>query len=419
MLNASNDSRPARAPGSGEPGGRFPAARAAGQLSRRRLIGAAGVAGLGAAVLDPAAASARQVAAGQPAGPATEFSPATVKVFDQIIASGAGAANLPGINVGVWVPGRGRYLQSTGTRDLATQAPMQLTDHLRIASISKTFTATAILQLADEKRLKLDDRLARYVPGIPYGKQITIEQLLAMTSGIYDYTSDPAFVRAYVDNPLLPFSLHRLVKIIQGGKPLFRPGTSIAYDNSAYYLLGAIAEKVSGQPLTQLIADRIARPLGLHHTLYPATPAMPRPFSRGYLIEPAAIRDVTESNPNVPGGAGAMISTLSDLKVWAKALAVGTLLTPATQARRLTTKVLAQSPKVTIRYGLGIANFNGFLGHDGAIFGYGSCILYLPRKDATIVVLGNACGIVGNPPALFIALALAAHLFPEQFPRGI
>lgn len=81
--------------------------------------------------------------------------------------------------------------------------------------------------------------------------------------------------------------------------------------------------------------------------------------------------------------------------------------------------MLSQSPKVTIRYGLGIADVNWFLGHDGAIFGYGSTMLHLPHRGATIVALDNAGGVVGNPAALFMALAVAAHLFPEQFPEGL
>jgi D-alanyl-D-alanine carboxypeptidase len=188
-------------------------------------------------------------------------------------------------------------------------------------------------------------------------------------------------------------------------------------DRGGYYLLGAIAEKVSGLPLTQLIAAKIAQPLSA--TCYPTTAALPDPFSRGYVIQAASIQDYTASNPAVPGGAGAIISTLYDLKTWVKALATGTLLTPATQALRLRTKVLAQTPAVTIRYGLGIASFNGFLGHDGSIFGYGSTAIHLPAKDATIVAVGNAGGIYANPAPLFIVLAVAAYLFPEYFPNGI
>ena len=419
MVDSTCTSGSGQSPGLRTPGRGLGAPRTARSLSRRALIGSAVVAGLGAAIVDPAAASASQVADSQQADPGGSFSPATGRILQQIIASGWGASNAPGFNVSIWVPGQGSYVQTLGVSDLATGAPLQLDDHFRIGSVTKTFTATAILQLVDEHKISLDDRLARYVTGIPYGDQITIAQLLGMTSGVYDFVNDPEFTAAYVANPLLPFSLSQVVAIIQRNKPLFAPGTSIAYDNSGYYLLGAIAEKVSGLTLGQLIAEKITRPLGLSQTSYPATPAMPAPFSRGYLVNAASFSDATASNPAVPAGAGAMISTLSDLKVWAKALATGTLLTPATQALRLKTRVLVPSPQLTARYGLGIASFNGFLGHDGSVFGYGTTILYLPAKDATIVGLSNTAVIVGNPPPLLITLAVAAHLFPEQFPNGI
>lgn len=271
----------------------------------------------------------------------------------------------------------------------------------------------------DGKRLSLDDPLGRYVSGIPYGDQITIDQLLAMTSGIFDYVDDPDLTAAVLVNPLMSVSLADVVAIIQRNKPLFPPGTSIFYDNSNYYLLGVIAEKASGLPLDHLKAEKITRPLGLDQTSYPTTPAIPAPFSRGYTLEAASIHDYTVLNPAFAFGSGAMISTLSDLKVWVKALATGTLLTPATQALRLKTRVLSQVPQLTTSYGLGIFNWNGFLGHAGAILGYGSMAMYLPARDATIVAVGNLCGLAGNSPPELVGLALAAYLFPEQFPHGI
>ena len=127
---------------------------------------------------------------------------------------------------------------------------------------------------------------------------------------------------------------------------------------------------------------------------------------------------MTASNPAFAGGAGAMISTLADLKVWGKALATGALLKPATQALRLKTNPLVQTPKITLSYGLGITDVKGFLGHDGAIVGYGSVVLYLPSRKATIVILGNS-NDNGNPAPLNIGLSVAAFLFPEQFPKGL
>jgi len=263
------------------------------------------------------------------------------------------------------------------------------------------------------------DKLESFVPGIPNGKQITVQQLLAMTSGIYDYVNDPDLTVRETADPLLAFSLSDVLDIIGQHEPVFAPGTDAMYDNSNYYLLGAIIEKVTGNPLNRVVKSQVLDPLGLNQTSYPTTPGIPAPFSRGYFYQPnLGLRDVTASNPAFAGGAGAMISTLGDLKIWAKALATGALLKPATQALRLKTKPLVQTPKITLSYGLGITDVNGFLGHDGAIVGYGSVVLYLPSRRATIVILGNN-NDNGNPAPLSIGLAVAAFLFPEQFPNGI
>jgi D-alanyl-D-alanine carboxypeptidase len=257
------------------------------------------------------------------------------------------------------------------------------------------------------------------VAGIPDGSRITIAELLNMTSGIYDYVNDPEVLRAYDRNPLMTFSLRDVVDIIQRHKPMFAPGTDVVYDNSNYYLLGAIAQEVTREPLGATIEDEILRPLGLKQTSYPTTAALPAPFSHGYLDQPDfSPRDVTATNPAFAAGAGAMISTLGDLKVWAQALASGSLLAPATHAEQLTTRVLSRSSKVTVRYGMGITDINGLFGHDGAIFGYGSAMFYLPSRHATIIVLGNNNDL-GQPKPLLIAIAIAAYLFPQQFPHGL
>jgi D-alanyl-D-alanine carboxypeptidase len=271
----------------------------------------------------------------------------------------------------------------------------------------------------DQHKLALSDKLSRFVAGIPHGDQITLAQLLGMTSGIYDYVNDPAVIKVYNRNPLLRFGLKDVVSIIKRHKPMFAPGAAAVYDNSNYYLLGVIAARAAHQSLPRLIKTQILTPLGLEHTSYPTTSAMPKPFSHGYISQTNfPPRDVTRSNPAFAGGAGAMISTLGDLKIWAKALATGSLLSPATRAAQRQTHVLSKSPTVTLSYGLGITEVNGFLGHDGAINGYGSAMFYLPRHRATIIVLGNE-NDAGAPAPLIPAVAIGAYLFPRQFPHGL
>jgi D-alanyl-D-alanine carboxypeptidase len=347
------------------------------------------------------------------------FSTATQRALTDIAVSGMGAASIPGMEVGVWVPGRGSFVRALGTSNALSGAPLSLNDHFRIASISKSFTATTTLRLVDQHRLSLSADVNSYVAGIPNGNRITIAQLLNMTSGIYDYTDDTSLVRAYTRNPARPFGLKDVLASIRRHKPLFAPGTDIRYDNSNYYLLGVIISRVAHESLPRLIKSEILDPLRMTHTSFPTSTAIPAPFSHGYRDQPNfPLLDVTRSNPAFAGGAGGMISTLGDLRIWAKALATGSLLTSASRILQQHTRVLSKSPKVTVRYGMGFTNINGLLGHDGAIEGYGSAMFYLPGAKATIVLLANNNDF-NAPTPLLPAVAIADYLFPKQFPHGL
>jgi D-alanyl-D-alanine carboxypeptidase len=336
--------------------------------------------------------------------------------MDSIVAAGMGSSSTPGVVIGVWDPGVGAYVHAFGTSDVSTGAPISVVDRFRIASITKTFTATAILRLVDEHRLSLGAHLGAFVPGIENGGRITIAELLNMTAGVYNYTEDPSFISGYFSNPLLPFAAQDALAIIRRHEAPFKPGEHVEYSDSNYVLLELVAEKVTGEPLAQLIQQQILDPLKLTDTSYPTTSRMPSPFTHGYLTEPVGRRDVTLSNPGVAGGAGAMISALDDLKVWAKALATGSLLSQRLQRLRLRIRPLATG-KVTLGYGMGIMNLNGFVGHNGGILGYGTAMLYLPSKHATIIVEANNDNVSANVPT-GIFIGLASYLFPHQFPRG-
>ena len=235
-----------------------------------------------------------------------------MRALTAIAETGRTATATPGLVVGIWVPGKGKFVRAFGTGDLSTKAPLRLDDHFRIASNTKTFTATAVLQLVDKGSLRLQDHLEKFIPGIPYGNQITIKELLNMSSGIYDFTSDEELVKKFVDDPLLPgWTPQDLIPVIQSHKPAFPPGTAVAYCDSNYVLLGLIVEKVTGRRLGDVIQTEILDKLGMRDTSYPTTPDLPAPFSRGYYpVTDARPREITEINPDFPAGAGAMISTL-------------------------------------------------------------------------------------------------------------
>lgn len=324
---------------------------------------------------------------------------------------------VPGAVAGVWISGRGAWTHAHGIGDLRTAAPISIDGHVRIASVSKTFVATVVLQLVDEGTLSLEDTLEQYVPGIPNGERITIRQVLGMTAGIFNYINDPAFEEAYVSDPLMPFAPREAVEIVKRHPHDFPPGEQVRYSDSNYILAGLIIERLAGKSAVEAVTERIIQPLGLAGTSFPTTPRMPTPHPRGYGADPGSpdLRDITESNPDVAWTAGAMISTLEDLRVWARALAAGTLLSSETQRERLRFAALPAAPGMNLGYGLGIMDLNGFVGHAGAIFGYSTWMLHSTDRDATIVVLANR-GETETEFASKIAVDIARLLFPKQFP---
>jgi D-alanyl-D-alanine carboxypeptidase len=368
------------------------------------------------AALATAAALAGLVGAGP--GAAEPLPAADVQAIDQIVAQQMAAQGIPGVTVSVRAPGRGTLLRSYGLADTATGRPLAPRDAYRIASVTKTFTAAAVLRLADEGRLRLSDRLERYVPGIPNGDRITIREVLALRAGIFDYVADPSFLAAYTADPLLPgFNPQDVVAIIRRNAGQARPpGVETVYSNSNYALLGLVIEKVTGQTAERYVNRRVVRPLGLTHTRFPSSPALPTPFSHGYDDSAGALRDATFTSVKVPWTAGAMVSTVPDMTRYASLLADGALLAPRTRRARLRAIPFAGSASpFFVGYGLGITRIGRWIGHDGSIFGYSDFVFHLPSKDATVVVMVNRAG-TSNVPATETWFQIARHLYPGSFP---
>ena len=355
------------------------------------------------------------VALTAPAAHAQPLSPSDRQFVDATVAQAMQRARLPGVTIQISGP-RGFYAKSYGVSNIARRTPMRADDHVRIASITKTFTATAILQQVDRGRLKLSDKLSRWVKGIPNGRRITVRELLAMRSGIYDYTSDPAFLRAFTTNPLLPFKPADVVAIIKRHRPLFAPNARTQYADSNYVLLGVILEKVTGRPAESVLTRDIARPLGLRSTSFPMTARLPGPFSHGYYAGDQGegpIRDYTAVNPKVAWTAGGMVSTIDDLRKWGRALATGRLLSRRLFAERLKFGAIPNGGGPPVGYGLGLLRFGNWLGHDGAIFGFSTETFYERTTGAQIVAAANLSSNFSTP-TLEIFGEIAQHLYPAS-----
>ncbi|WP_326653704.1 MULTISPECIES: serine hydrolase domain-containing protein [unclassified Streptomyces] len=316
------------------------------------------------------------------------FDPATVQKLDAAITKIMKQTSIPGLNIGLWMPRCGVYEKSFGVADKQTGTPMKSDLYTRIGSVTKTFTVTGVLQLVDRGKVGLDDPISQYVSGVPGGDVITVRQLAEMRSGLFNYTDDERWLAALRSDPHRSYTPRQLLDIAFRHPPTFEPGAKWEYSNTNTTLLGMLVEKVSGQSLGDYLQEHVFTPLKLTDTSLPGDSAMPDPHAHGYtnFTPTGAIADATNWNPSWAWAAGGIISDLDDLHTWVPALADGRLLTRKTQAERLRTLSIG-IPGAS--YGLGILNFNGWLGHNGDLPGYESIAAQLPTEQASLVILIN------------------------------
>ncbi|MEV0910221.1 serine hydrolase domain-containing protein [Streptomyces hokutonensis] len=341
----------------------------------------------------------------------------TTARLDKAVADVRRQAGIPGVAVGLWMPGKGCYVRATGVADKATRQPMSTDFYSRIGSETKTFTVTALLQLVDDGRIRLDDPIARYIHGVPNGRRITLRHLAEMRSGLFPYSSDPGFVHDLLSDPTRTFTPPELLAYGFKHRNTSAPGKVFVYNNSNLVLLGLVIEKVTGHHVADVIDRRVLRPAHLDDTLFPDGPNVrefPEPHARGYTDQTlsGAVADSTDWNPSWAWSAGAMISNMHDLHRWAKIVATGTLLSPETQKQRLKT---LPTGFPGLGYGLGIFDSGGWIGHNGSIPGYESVTVYLPSEKATLVVLLNTdITSGGQEPSSLVARAVTEIVTPDH-----
>ena len=292
-----------------------------------------------------------------------------------------------------------------GMANVEWSVPNTPDTRFRIGSMTKQFTATAILQLAEQHKLSVQDTACKYFDQCPDAwKQITIHQLLSHTSGIPSYTDAKEFpTPPSLRVPKTPAEILLLSK----GKPLdFDPGTKWKYSNSGYIFLGIIVEKASGEKYASYVQSHIFAPLEMRNTGYDETGAIIPHRASGYQPCGESLCNSDYIDMSLPYAAGSLYSTVQDLYKWDRAL--------------YTTKVLSKASRdlmftaVRDQYGYGwmlgpMANHKQ-IGHGGGIPGFSSYIARFPDDDAVVIVLSN--DIQGNAAA--VAAALAGTLFGEK-----
>jgi D-alanyl-D-alanine carboxypeptidase len=337
----------------------------------------------------------------------------TATRLDAAIGQAMTDASIPGAIVGIWGPA-GDYVRAFGVADKATQALMQTDFYSRIGSVTKTFTVTAVLQLVDQGKLALNDPITKYIAGVPSGDKITLRELAQMQSGLITFDDVEQFVNSVLADPHQSLTPAQLLGYALDEPLQFPPGTQYQYSNTNTVLLGLVVEKQSGQSLPDYIREHILAPLKLTHTSFPATAAFPDPHPQGYTAPQGAELTATDWNPSWAWGAGNMISTLEDMRIWAYALATGQLLTPETQRQRLDSTV-PMNPAKSAFYGLGIFNAGGWIGHSGSIFGYQTVVLYLPQTQTTLVFFINTD--TPHQASTTLASAITSVISPDHVYR--
>jgi D-alanyl-D-alanine carboxypeptidase len=346
-----------------------------------------------------------------------QFASEMTTKFDSILNAAMMNDSIPSVTGGIWIPSMGEYTFAKGVSDRETQTPRKMTDHFRIGSVTKTFTATVILMLCDEGKIALNDKLDKYFPETPNAKEITIRMLLDMTSGLGDYLQAKEIDEKLSESMTVKFTDEELYNIAIKQPVEFSPGEEgkWRYSNTNYLLLGMIIEKVTGNEWYQEVTTRIIDKLGMKNTLCPTTPDIPEPYAHGYIKDSTGkVLDATQIDPSITGAAGAMISNIPDLVIWANALTEGTLLSDTMQAERVKFVQTFITDKVS--YGLGILNVDGFWGHNGGIPGFNTSMYKSPEKDALFIISVNMYLDKGASDKIYTELVKAVYPDNEGFP---
>ncbi|MGA8149607.1 MAG: serine hydrolase domain-containing protein [Terriglobales bacterium] len=316
-----------------------------------------------------------------------QLSPAVREQIDQIVAKSLRATGVPSASLAVVKNSEIAYLQSYGFASLDPPAAARPEMRYSIGSISKQFTSTAILMLAEENKLSLDDPVSRFLPSLTRAKEVTVHDLLAHTSGYQDY-----WPQDYVPRYMLVEVTPQDILDRWARKPLdFDPGTQWQYSNTNFVIAGLIVEKATGTPFMQFLRDRIFKPLGMS-SVADIDQGVKEPDATGYLryglgpyrIAPKEARGWLYA-------AGELAMSAEDLAKWDIGMLKARLLKPASYREMQTEAVLKNGLGTRYGLGTGVTSFSGHrtLQHGGAVSGYTAENMVFPDDGMAVVVLTN------------------------------
>jgi len=309
------------------------------------------------------------------------------------------SSEIAGAVLAIDAPGQGTLTLVSGVSDLDAGTPLAPQDRFRIGSITKTFVAALVLQLAQEGILTLEDPLSAYVPDFPNAENITIRHLLSHRSGIFDFEFIPGLVEKALQDPTKVWTWQEVVAAAAEQEPYFKPGSGYAYSSTNFTLLGVVAEAVTGTRLADEMRRRFFEPFGLADTFLGGDPEMPEGIIHGYGTLPDGTPFDITAIPNTAvdtasWATGSMVSNAADLVRWVKALygGKGEVVDGEILDEMLTFEASC-GPASSVLHGLGVFRFETpmgvALGHTGTWFGFTSRMMYFPELDITVVVLVN------------------------------
>jgi CubicO group peptidase (beta-lactamase class C family) len=296
---------------------------------------------------------------------------------------------VPSASIAVVAHGKVAYIHAYGTARLKPAVSASPEMRYSIGSISKQFTAAAILLLQEEGKLKLDDAVGRYVPGLTRGNDITIRQLLSHTSGYQDYWPED-----YVMTPMLQPVTAQQIMNRWAKKPLdFQPGTEWQYSNTNYVIAGQIVEKVAGRPLFDFLAERVFRPLGMKSVWNSDEARLTSADATAYYRHALGpLRVAPKEGRGWMFAAGELAMTAEDLARWDAAVIANSVLKPESYREMATPVKLTDGKETKYGFGVSVLDLHGHraLEHSGEVSGFVADNLVLPDDLSAIAVLTNA-----------------------------
>lgn len=313
----------------------------------------------------------------------------TSRRIDRLAKAEIAAGRTPGLAIAVIENGRLIYARGFGYANRAKGIHASETTPFAVGSITKQFTAAALLLLQQNGKLGLEDRVTKYVPELTIANNVTIRELLQQTSGLPDYTKAPGILA----NPTRRVALPALIAAVNTMPLESSPGKQFHYNNFNYFIAGLIVERASGQSYTRYVHENILQPLGLHATWYAGQDALPANRAIGYTGKPRHFLRAAPWDPSWLLGAGGIVSTAYDLAYWDAAL-------PSLLNRNNLSSMFAPSNAPGPQsYAMGwiIDQRNGetYIWHNGELGGFHSMNAVLPDQDIAVVVLTNVDDLFG------------------------